>query len=167
MAYEIERKFLVLPLQVKPYLTKHLHLKPIIVEIEQHYFERDNQTGRIRKYGDKYFITLKKGEGLIREEYETEVQEVVYKNITSSSQNLHSLQKTRFIVEVEGLRYEFDQFKGNLEGLVFVEVEFDSLDDANNFKMAEIFKPVIIKEVTHLKEFTNANLAKKQLIPLF
>ena len=66
MKYEIERKWLVND-KVVP---KDLFQSPFF-RIDQGYLEvlySENDEVRIRRKGDRYFLTLKKGEGVKREE---------------------------------------------------------------------------------------------------
>ena len=159
---EIEKKFLLQPIRVECFL-KINSIKYEALEIEQFYIERDGTIGRIRKINDKYFLTLKKGDGLVREEYESEIEQSVFKNILTKENPVGALKKTRYKAQVDGYEYEIDEYKENLEGLVVLEVEFETEREANDFKISDIFKPYLIKDVTGDDRFLNETIAIETL----
>ena len=53
-------------------------------------------------------------------------------------------------------KFELDVFKGKLEGLVCLEIEFDSVEEANSFNVPGWVK----KEVTNDIRYTNSELSK-------
>ena len=164
MAIEIEKKYLLLPIRVEHFL-RMLDMRFEKVDVTQNYITRDGKTGRVRKYNDKYYLTIKKGEGLVREEYEKEITADIYNNILSSSDNTNTIHKMRYIVELNGFVYEIDEFLDNLEGLVFLEVEFKSREESLRFNMDARFKKIVVKEVTQDKKFYNLSIAAAQTIP--
>ncbi|AEA33349.1 CHAD domain-containing protein [Hippea maritima] len=164
MALEIERRYLLLPLRVE-YFLKMFGMNFEKYEIVQSYLLRDGKLGRIRKLNDKYFLTIKKGEGLVREEYEDEITEDIYKNILNSSDDVKTLYKTRYVVNIDSYDYEFDEFEDKLKGLVLLEVEFKNEKEALNFNLNNSLKNVIVKEVTDDRRFDNSNLAISQTLP--
>ena len=65
------------------------------------------------------------------------------------------IEKDRCIIPLEkGLFAEVDIYYGNLKGLIIAEVEFDSINQAENFRMPYWFK----KEVFH-KDFSNRKIS--------
>ena len=58
---------------------------------------------------------------------------------------------------VSGLTMEIDLFEGKFRGLAYLEIEFSSEEEANNYTDP----PWVIREVTHVPGFKNAALAKK------
>lgn len=57
------------------------------------------------------------------------------------------LEKTRYYINLEdNLVAELDIFKGSLEGLFFVEVEFSSAEEMLNFKKPDWFGEDITQE---------------------
>ncbi len=159
---EIEKKFLLQPIKVECFL-KINSIKYEALEVEQFYIEREGKIGRIRKINDKYFLTLKKGDGLVREEHESEIDQSVFKNILTKENPVGALKKTRYKAKVDGYEYEIDEYKGNLEGLVVLEVEFESEEQAHNFELNDLFKPFVIKDVTGDIRFLNETIAKGNL----
>jgi len=61
----------------------------------------------------------------------------------------------------QGLTAEVDSYEGGLEGLITVEVEFDSVDAAQRFVAPEWFG----RDVTGDKRWSNASLARDGLPP--
>ena len=165
MAVEIERKYLLLPLRIEHFLNM-LKINFEKIDIIQSYVTRNEKTGRVRQYNDKYYLTIKKGEGLVREEYEEEITADIYNNILKSSDDTKTIRKTRYLVDINQVVYEFDEFKDNLVGLVFLEVEFESEAKSKEFNMYEKFKKIVVKEVTQDRRYDNVNIAKTQAIPI-
>lgn len=144
---EIERKFLIKDL---PDLSD---IKPL--EIEQGYISY-KPIIRIRKQDDKYFIT-KKGKGkFIREETETNINKTTYDILKDLIKN-NIIKKMRYLVPIENsLRAEIDIYQDYLEGLLIVEVEFNSKELANSFVPPIWFG----KEVTMDLKYKNETLSK-------
>lgn len=163
MALEIEKKFLLKPFNIKNLLNKY-NLKYKKINISQYYII-DKNSFRVRKYGKKYFLTVKKGEGLVREEFEKEISKKEFEQILKNHKNILSLYKNRYIVKIDNFIYEFDIFKKDLKNLFLLEVEFKSEKEAENFKIDKLFENFILKDVTEDKRFTNFFLAKKRSIP--
>ncbi len=160
--FEIERKFLLIPIKVECFLKMN-GFEYEVLEIEQFYIERKGKLGRIRKVNDRHFLTLKKGEGLVREEYEGEIERSVFENILTKDKPVGALSKLRYKVSVRGYEYEIDEFKGNLDGLVMLEIEFDSEAEAKSFELEEKFEKLVLREVTGENAFLNETIAIKNL----
>ena len=93
--------------------------------------------------------------GLVRKEDEWYISESEYAEAVA--QGLDStILKTRYQAEVDGLTYAFDIFDGALEGLAYLEIEFESEAAANAFDEPDW----IIKDVTDDRRFKNQELAK-------
>ena len=122
---EIERKFKIkmLPKNIEECEKK---------EIEQGYL-CIKPTVRIRKNGDEYTLNYKwKNKNIVEQtaiqniEYEMPLTKENYEHLLSKVDN-HMIIKTRYNVPIEkGLIAEVDVFHGNLEGLMFAEVEFQN-----------------------------------------
>ncbi len=164
MAFEIEKKFLLKPFNIENFLKKAgLNYKSF--DISQFYILDSNTPIRIRKVGKKYFLTIKKGEGLIREEFEREITKDEFENILSNHKDICSLYKTRYKVKIGKKNYEIDRFEKWLKGLFFLEVEFKEKREAKYFDIDKRFKQFILEDVTEDKRFSNFFLAKNQNIP--
>lgn len=150
MSVEIERKFLVKndDFKKETYQQK---------KIKQGYLNSDkNRTVRIRIADDNAFITIKgksNQAGTTRFEWEKEI------NITEAEQLLllcepSIIDKTRFLVKKGTHTFEIDEFYGDNEGLIIVEIELNSENE--NFH-----KPAWLeKEVTGDSKYYNSNLSK-------
>ena len=109
---------------------------------------------RVRKIDNKYYYN-QKGEGtLVREESEKEINEDTYNKLIDYKIG-RTIVKHRYKVPVGKYLAEVDKYLGDLEGLLVVEVEFNSLEDANNFEVPNWFG----KEITEDLRYKNDNLA--------
>lgn len=158
---EIEKKFLIkrMPENLENYKKK---------EIEQGYLCR-KPVVRIRKSNDDYILTYKgKPQGvdsataICNNEIEAALTEEGYYHLREKVDN-HVVEKTRYIIPIgtaahncpgmnaeevddDGrpageavLKIELDVFHGRLEGLVFAEVEFPTVDAAEHFVRPDWF----------------------------
>ena len=155
---EIERKFLVkqLPEELDKYDK---------AEIEQCYLDfgnGDETEKRIRRLtrGDEtvYFYTEKSNGDLCREEEEYEIPSYSFDNLKELSIS-ETVQKTRHYIPLsESLTAELDVYKGAHEGLITVEVEFQSLEESEAFSLPIWFG----EEITGNAKYKNKNLAIKK-----
>lgn len=147
---EVERKWLVTEL---PELTG-LRGK----EVRQGYIAvtPDGTEVRVRQKGDEYFQTIKSDGGLVRLELEIELTSAQYDVLWQATPG-RRLEKTRYEIALDGAKIELDVYKGDLAGLVVVEVEFASVRDSEKFLPPAWFGP----EVTEDKRYKNKNLAQQ------
>ncbi|PJA97109.1 MAG: adenylate cyclase [Ignavibacteriales bacterium CG_4_9_14_3_um_filter_34_10] len=147
---EIEKKFLVkeLPIDINKFQNK---------EITQGYISEPSAdiTIRIRKYGDKYFKTLKKKGFESRLENEVEISRNSFEAEWYLTEGKR-IRKFRYLIPYKNRTIELDIFKDQLDGLIIAEVEFNSLEDSKNFIPPAWFGI----EVTTNPKFSNSNLAK-------
>ena len=144
---EIERKFLVKYIPdlkgCKSYYIKqgYISTQPVL---------------RIRQKNEKYIFTFKGKGDIKREEIEKEITKEEFDNLWLKIQG-QPIIKTRYIIPLQdGLIAELDIYDGNLKGFKNVEVEFDSIKDADNFTAPDWFGEDITKNV----KYTNAYLSK-------
>ncbi len=148
---EIERKFLVNE-KIIPEIIKGAKLE----EIEQAYIQVGETEKRIRKNNQDYFFTVKKGDGLSREEKTTTMAQNEYDYFMNKLVIGNVILKNRYKINLKNeLIAELDIFEGDLKGLLIVEVEFESEEHAKNFVPPQWFG----KEVTNSHEFKNQSLA--------
>lgn len=146
---EIERKFLIKEL---PDLTG-----TVMIRMEQRYLSVDPVL-RIRKADDKHIFTYKSGMGMIRQEEEFEISEEDYAKLCEKTIG-HPVMKSRYVMGLpDGHHAEIDVYHGRLDGLLVVETEFSSEEEANAFAVPAWFG----KEVTDDPYYTNAMLAFKE-----
>ena len=157
---EIERKFLADPsaLSLDQYSKK---------EMSQGYISTDPVI-RIRRSNDSYILTVKSGGLLAHEEFETELTEEQFVRLSAKADGTF-LSKTRYLIPYSfsgsELTIELDVFHGALKGLIYAEVEFDSIEAAKAFTPPSWF----LREVTEDGSFTNAALSRllPEEIPVF
>lgn len=128
-------------------------------EIEQTYISFEPEI-RVRKInnGQSYILTIKSNmseNGLVRDETEYYISEESY-NLLLAKKEANTIYKTRYQLEIDGTTRSIDIFKGDLEGLAYLETEFTSEEEANK---AEI-KDWVIKDVTSDKRYKNQSLAR-------
>jgi adenylate cyclase len=122
---EIERKFLV---------KKIPDLNSVQVSyIEQGYLSFSPEV-RIRKKDDMFYLTVKSDGDIAREEYEIEISQNTYDELTSQVKGL-VLKKMRYEIPLNKSEVaELDIYE-NFENLKMVEVEFIDIDSANAFEI--------------------------------
>ncbi len=143
---EIERKYLIksLPdLTDYPYkkLTQaYISTKPVI---------------RLRQMGNNFFLTVKSNGHLVREEFEMPISHEEYMILFKKVEG-NPIEKTRYYIPLnDNLTAELDIYHGFLEGLLTVEVEFNSEELANNFIPPTWFG----KDITFDARYKNNQLA--------
>ena len=151
MGQEIERKFLLR--QLPPFLERSRS-----APIEQGYLaiEPHGTQVRLRKKGESAFLTVKRGEGTVREEYEIELTAAQFTALWPLTAG-RRLIKTRHEIPFAGRTIEIDIYGGSNGGLVVAEVEFESEEAARNFAPPEWFG----EEVSGRPEYGNRRLARE------
>lgn len=147
---EIEKKFLIHTL---PDLSKYSYHK-----ISQAYLNTDPVV-RIRKQDNDYYLTYK-GKGMMaREEYNLPLNATSYEHLSEKADG-NVISKTRYLIPLNnGLTAELDIFNAPFEWLQMVEVEFESIEQANLFTPPEWFG----KEVTNDHHYHNSYLSQVKL----
>ena len=111
---------------------------------------------RVRKQDDNYILTYKGGGMMARSEYNLPLGKEGYEHMLKKADG-NVITKTRYFIPLENaLTAELDVFEGMFEGLVFVEVEFESVDEANSFVPPEWFD----EDVTDDRRYHNSYLSK-------
>lgn len=151
---EIERKWLIDINNIPYNLNDYEHL-----DIEQAYISFE-PTIRIRKITNKkeYILTIKsssKDGGLSRQEYEINITESEYNNLLLKKEGI-VLSKTRYRVN-DGYLLEIDLFHNEYDGLAYMEIEFNSVQEAKEYVAPSWVK----RELTSDRSFSNASLANK------
>lgn len=146
---EIERKFLV------EVLPEGYDNNPKYKITQGYFVDQEGKNVRLRKMGDSYFKTNKKGQGLVREEIETTITEEEFEKLWPLTQG-RRLEKTRYKIPCGDWTIELDIYHSNLKGLYTAEVEFNSEDEAKSFIPPDWFG----KELTNDSRYSNSSLAK-------
>ena len=124
---EIERKFLVrrLPDDYKRYPHQ---------AIAQGYLT-DSGAGteiRVRRKGERFFLTAKQGRSIARLETEIEISPAQFEALWPLTEG-RRIEKIRYEIPYQLHTIELDVYQGRLAPLVTAEVEFDSLSESEAF----------------------------------
>jgi CYTH domain-containing protein len=156
---EIERKFLV----DEDKLLSSVNLEKVDrVDILQGcYLTTESEEYRVRKVtkadAEKYYFTVKSKGDLVRQEVEVEISYSDYQKLIGGCMG-GIIEKTRYLVPLsEKLIAEVDVYKNDLQGIRTVEVEFESRNQAETFKIPSWFG----KEVTYDERYKSWSLACK------
>lgn len=149
MGMEIEKKFV--PSEIPKNLAQFKHHK-----IEQAYLNTAPVV-RIRKQDNEYYLTYKGGGMMAREEYNLPLNAESYQHLREKADG-NIITKTRYLIPINdgNLTAELDIFEGKFSGMLLVEVEFDSVEQADSFQKPDWFG----EEVTHDKMYHNSYLSK-------
>lgn len=150
---EIEKKFLVKQLPNLKGTEK--------VKIIQAYLNTNSEpTLRIRQRNDKYFLTYKfrkqSDKANMCIEHELPITSEAFNNLITKSEGI-IINKNRYLIKLENeLTAELDIFENELKGLIIVEVEFKTEEEAAKFTPPSWFG----KEVTKDYRYKNSELSK-------
>lgn len=148
---EIERKYLVrtLPEHLEQYQSK---------KISQGYLCTDPVV-RIRRSDDDYYLTYKGSGLMVREEYNLPLTKEAFLHLLPKIDGL-LIAKTRYLIPLDNhLTAELDVFEKDLAPLTLVEVEFDSVEEAEAFTAPDWFG----EDVTNSGNYHNSYLSKNGL----
>ena len=143
---EIERKFLIKELPED--LASYPHS-----EIEQAYLSV-HPVIRVRKDGDKYYLTYKGPGKMAREEYNLPLTEDAYLHLKEKKHG-RVIRKTRYRIPLPPYTAELDLFHDELEGLTLLEIEFPTVEEALAFELPDWF----LRDVTNDPHYHNSNMA--------
>lgn len=149
MGQEIERKFLVKGTEWKALGTGTLYRQGYLSSVKE-------RTVRVRIAGEKGFLTIKGvNKGVTRTEFEYPIPTEEAGAMLDALCERPLIEKTRFVIPIDGYTWEVDEFHGENDGLVVAEVELTSADE----------KPPLPawvgEEVSSDPRYFNSNLAKK------
>ena len=154
MGMEIERKFTIkkLPDGLDGY-DHHM--------IEQAYLTTE-PTIRVRREDDAFYMTYK-GTGkddtsLSHTEYNLPLTKESYETLCSKADG-NIIRKKRILIPYGKHMIELDIFAEPFENLIIAEVEFDSIDEANDFTPPEWFR----EDVTDKREYRNSYLSRVRI----
>ena len=146
---EIERKYLVK--QTPENLDKYEQKR-----ISQGYL-CTNPVVRIRRSNEEYFLTYKSRGLMAREEHEMPLAAEAFEHMLPKIDGI-LIDKIRYMIPLDEKHVaELDIFQGTLAPLRLVEVEFESIEEANAFVPPEWFGD----DVTNSGEYHNSNLSKR------
>ena len=144
---EIERKFLIktLPENLESYPCRHLAqgylcVKPVV---------------RIRRDNEKYELTYKSGGMMARMEYNLPLTDQAFEHIKTKIDG-RLIEKRRYMIPLDPYTIELDIFDGDLAPLIIAEVEFPTIEEANNFTAPDWFG----EDVTYDGRYHNSYLSR-------
>lgn len=151
---EIERKYLLRELPSLP-------AGATVSEIEQGYLPGKRVLERLRRVRvsdegghTRYYRTVKSGNGLVRTEIEDEVDAAFFDRLWPITEG-RRISKRRYAVNETEQKWEIDEFLDR--DLVLAEVELTQADES--VALPVWLAPVVVREVTGEREYTNAALA--------
>jgi adenylate cyclase len=148
MAIEIERKFLVRGNAWRDLGVGKLYRQGYIHTV-------NGTTVRVRIVGEEGYLTIKgKTQGISRPEFEYCIPVEEAKIMLDTLCDRPLIEKIRYKIERENLIWEVDEFLGENEGLILVEVELNEANQIINLP------DWIGREVTEDKRYYNSNLTK-------
>jgi adenylate cyclase len=148
---EIERKFLVRG------LPNELEHGGELIQQGYLAFGNEGLEVRVRRLGERAFLTVKKGAGRTRLEEEFSIGEDRFARLWPLTEGCR-VEKVRHRIGLgDHLVAEVDVYRGDLDGLVTVDVEFPSEADADRFAAPEWFGA----EVTDDARYRNQRLARE------
>lgn len=111
---------------------------------------------RLRKTDDQYTLTVKRGTGLSRAEYEVALQADQFETLWPATKGFR-LRKKRYRHTLgNGLTLELDEYEEPLAGLLIGEIEFTDEEAARAF----VPPAWLGREVTQYTLFKNKNLLR-------
>ena len=151
MAKEIERKFIVADNSFRTMATCSYDIRQCYLS------DNPDATVRLRVRGSDSFITVKgRNNGAVRDEWEYPVPMADALEMADRLCGGWAIEKTRYIVDYGGHKWEVDEFRGRHKGLVLAEVELPDVSTP-----VEI-PPFIGEEVTSDPRYYNSVLARKK-----
>lgn len=150
---EIEKKWLIDKNNIKYDLSEAK-----VYEIEQTYINFSPEIRVRRVNNSQYSFTLKKNmseDGMVRDEIDFLITEEEYNELVAKKVG-NTIYKTRYKILKDNQIITIDIFKGELEGLAYMEIEFANTEEANSFSTPEW----VIKDVTDDIRYKNASLAQ-------
>ncbi|MDQ8203814.1 CYTH domain-containing protein [Pelagicoccus sp. SDUM812003] len=145
---EIERKFLLdsLPSQLGQAESSQLR---------QGYLSVEDAEVRLRQSDDRYTLTCKRGDGLVRDEAEIDVSQSQFETLWPLTSG-RRLEKTRYRLPYQGLLIEIDVYHGILKPLRVAEIEFPDRESSDAFIPPDYFA----REVTDDSRYKNRSLCQ-------
>lgn len=153
MSKEIERKFLVVN-------DSYVGMSSGCHKLRQGYLSANpDATVRVRVKDDCGYLTVKgRNRGMVRDEWEYAIDAAEARQMLELCQT-GLIEKTRYIVDYMGFRWEIDRFGGHLRGLTVAEIEL--ADPAAEPPLP----PFVGREVTDDPRYYNSSLCAASGVP--
>lgn len=131
-------------------------------DIAQGYLPAARGELRLRRMGERCFLTVKGDGTLAREEWETEIPRWVFEQLWPQTEDAR-VEKVRHAIPAGPYVLELDLYRGALAGLVILECEFPDAGAAARAPLPAWAEGAA--EVTDDPAFKNRNLARHGLPP--
>jgi len=118
---------------------------------------------RLRKIGEERLLTIKSIGDLTRDEAEHAIPEGLF-SLLWPLVGSNVVRKTRYLLDYNGLTLEVDVYSGRHEGLVVLECEFNTVEEAEGFELPEWVGPAT--DVTLDSRFKNSELSRSGKVPV-
>lgn len=146
---EIERKFKIsedkLPSNYKEYPCDKIEQWYLII--------KEEREERIRHRWNRYYYTTKTWLWEVREEDEYEITSQEFESLWEKTV-WKRIEKIRYLIPYNEKTIELDIYQWKNKWLIIAEIEFNSLDEADNF----IFPDWFWEDVTNNPSYKNRNL---------
>ena len=150
---EIERKFV---LEVVPRGVNSGR------EVVQGYLWFDPEV-RLRKIGGERWLTIKSKGALSRDESEHAIPEGLF-SLLWPLVGSNVVRKTRYLLDYNDLVLEIDVYSGKHEGLITLECEFKTVEEAEGFELPDWIGSAT--DVTYDPRFKNNELSRSGKVPV-
>lgn len=147
---EVEKKYLIKSLPEPKLLCKG-------VLLNQGYLFTEPYEIRVRRFGTKYYLTVKSQGTLSRQEWSQQIPRWVFEALWPYTEG-RRIEKTRYSIHFQDLILEVDEYHGNLEGLIILECEFPNEETARSFVLPIWAKNSI--DITDDNTYKNKHLAE-------
>lgn len=114
---------------------------------------------RVRTDGATCWLTAKSDGDLTREEWESEIPSWMFDQLFATT--AHQIEKLRHQLKFGGYTWEIDTYQGALKGLITIEIECKTEEEAKAVVLPNIFGPA--HEVTEDSRYKNKSLAASGL----
>ncbi len=125
---------------------------------KQGYLDTADPEIRVRQRGPDFFLTVKSGDGVTRQECEVQIPTATFEKMWSLTEGARIV-KTRYTVWHGNARWEIDEFRGALAGLYLAEIELA-------FESETVTPPTflsIVGDVSNDSRYKNKNLVTRGL----
>lgn len=128
-------------------------------EIFQGYLATGDPEVRVRRKGDKFFLTRKSGEGVVRDEGvgDVEISPDAFSILWPLTTGAQLRKFRHCVTSPDGLVWEVDEYRDRLASLVVVEVELS--EETYVPHIPEVISPHVVREVTNDLRYQDKNLA--------
>jgi adenylate cyclase len=105
----------------------------------------------------KYFLTLKTGQGLIRDEVEATLPEDYFNKMVMFAEKIATIEKQRRKLRHEKLMIELDIYQGRHSGILIAKIEI--LSASSKISLPNWLSAVIEKEITEDLRYSDFSMA--------